>query len=80
MGDLRIRNFDDHAKIMLRDRAKREGTTLELLAKAILEQEAFRKRRELVEEMHRNLEEMRQKYGVMEDSTPGIRAERDERG
>ncbi len=77
MGEVRVRNLGDEVVYQLKERAKREGTSVEALLREFITREALRPRREFVAELRAHQEEMREKYGVLPDSTPGIRAERD---
>lgn len=80
MTDLRIRNMNDEALAELRARAKRDGVTLEALSRELLVEGAFRPRRALAAELAKFQEALREQYGILPDSTPGIREERDRRG
>lgn len=80
MTDVRVRDMNEDALAELRARAKRKGVTLESLMKDILVEGAFQPRRAIAAELAEFREGLRKKYGVLPDSTPGIREERDRRG
>lgn len=80
MGDVRVRNLDDNVVAEFKDRAKRNGRSLEAELREVLTAEAFRLRRELAERARQLRDELRAKYGEFPDSTPGIREERDRLG
>ncbi len=77
MGDLRVRELDDAVMMDLRDRAKREGTTVPGLVRRILTEERQRRRNRLIEDLDSLRDSIRAAHGELPDSTPGIRAERD---
>lgn len=77
MGDLRVRNLDDALVVELRDRARREGTSVPGLVRRILDEECRRRRDGLIAELADLQESIRLAHGTLPDSTPGIRAERD---
>lgn len=80
MGDVRVRNLDDNVVAELKDRAKRHGRSLESELRELLTKEAYRPRRELAARTKEMRDELRQQYGELSDSTPGIREERDRLG
>jgi len=80
MADVKIRNLDDGLHETYRRMADAAGISLEEQLRRVLEAHVKQERAALVERLQAGLDRMRDKYGVMEDSTPGIRAERDERG
>lgn len=80
MGDVRVRNLDDEIVEELKARARRHGKSLESELRAVLTAEARRPRQELSKRLQSFRDELRQQYGELPDSTPFIRAERDEWG
>ncbi len=80
MAEVRVRNIDDKVVVELKDRAKRHGRSLEAELREMITQEALRPRRELVGDLEQFSESLRAKYGMLPDSTPLIREERDRRG
>jgi plasmid stability protein len=79
MADVKIRNLDDQLHETYRAMAEAAGISLEEQLRRVLADYIKREREELVERLRVSLEEMREKYGVMEESWPGIREERDRR-
>lgn len=77
MGDVRVRNLDDEVVLVLKDRARRKGVSLEAELREVLSAEALRPRREWFQRLQEMHEDMRREFGVLPDSTPGIRAWRD---
>ncbi len=77
MGDVRVRDVDDRVVAELKAQARRHGRTLGEELRGILTDAAWRPRREVAAELRKFREEIRDKYGVLPDSTPGIRAWRD---
>ncbi len=80
MGDVRVRNLDDNVVAEFKDRAKRNGRSLEAELRDVLTTEAYRLRRELGDRAQQFREELRTKYGEFPDSTPDICEERDRVG
>lgn len=80
MAEVRVRNLDDWVVTELRARAKRHGNSLEGELRQVLKQEALRQKREAVAELKALRGELHEKYGLMSDSTAGIREDRDRRG
>lgn len=80
MGDVRIRNLSDEAVEQWKARARSQGHSLQEELRELLEAEAFRPRRELVRRLRAFQDGVREKYGELPDSTPGIREERERRG
>ncbi len=77
MPQLRVRNLDEWVCQALKDRARRNGHSLEAELRDLLRAEALRPKQELAAELHRLHDEQLSKYGVLTDSTPDIRADRD---
>lgn len=77
MPQLRVRNLEDWVCQALKDQARRNGHSLEAELRDLLRAEARRPKQELAAELHRLHHEQLAKYGVLPDSTPGLRADRD---
>jgi plasmid stability protein len=80
MADVRVRDLDDRVIAELKAQAKRHGKTFGEELRGLLTEAAWRPRREMVAELREHQEQMRAKYGVLPDSTPLIREERDRWG
>lgn len=80
MAEVRIRKLGDDVVGELKDRAKRHGRSLEAELRELLTNEARRPRRELVKDLETFSASLEAKYGLLPDSTPGIREERDRLG
>lgn len=77
MADVRVRDVDEDVVFALRAQARRRGKSLSGELRDLLTEAALQPRRELVARLKDHQERMRAKHGVLADSTPGIRAERD---
>lgn len=80
MAEVRVRDLDENVVGEFKDRAKRHGQSLEAELREFLTREALRPRRELVEDLERFSESLEAKYGLLSDSTPLIREDRDRHG
>jgi plasmid stability protein len=80
MADVKIRNLDDHLVEAYRQRAEAEGISLEEELRRALRDNLLKERRAWADRLMAAHAEFEAKYGVLPDSTPGIRADRDERG
>jgi plasmid stability protein len=80
MADVRVRNLDDTIVAQLKDQAKRHGRSLEGELREVLTELATRPRREIAAEATRLRESIKAESGILTDSTPLIRQERDLRG
>lgn len=80
VAEVRVRNLDDSVVQLLKDRARREGVSLEALLRQFLTVEAKRPRTTMVERLERHHEAFRNEYGVLPDSSALIRGERDRWG
>jgi plasmid stability protein len=80
MAEIRVRNIDDGVVELLRARAAREGLSLAGSVRQVLEAEALRPRQEMVARVRAWHDEMVRRHGLLPDSTPEIRAERNQRG
>lgn len=79
MAEVRVRKLPADVVGEWKDRAKRHGRSLEAELRELMISEAFRPRRELIEDLERFSDSLREKYGLLPDSTPLIREERDRR-
>lgn len=80
MGEVRVRRLDDAVIVLLKDRAARLGTSVEAILRSVITEEALRPKREMVERLLEHQRRMLDTCGVLPDSTPGIRQERDRLG
>ena len=80
MAEVKIRNLDDWVLASYRARAQSAGRSVEEELRHVLTEAALAARREWAEKLRQLHAEMEAKYGVLEDSTPGIREERDQMG
>ncbi len=77
MPDLKIRDVGDGVVNFYRQRAKANGVSLEEELRQTLADVQERVRVEWLERLTQAHLDQERKYGVLPDSTPGIRAERD---
>ncbi|MGD9815768.1 MAG: hypothetical protein AB7Q23_09590 [Hyphomonadaceae bacterium] len=80
MADVKIRNLDDGVRETYQRMAEAEGISLEEQLRRVLGEYLSQERRAMILEVEQGLARMRDKYGVLPDSTPGIRTDRDRRG
>ena len=80
MTDVRVRNLDDNVVAQLKDRARMNGRSLENEIREALTELATRSRREIVERTAQLRASIKAESGVLTDSAPFIREERDRRG
>lgn len=80
MGEIRIRELEDWVVSAYKARAEQAGRSLEEELRITLTDIMERNSDELLDRLDRHRKMMRDKYGVLPDSTPLIRADRDERG
>jgi plasmid stability protein len=80
MKELRIRKLDEWVVASLRARAKRHGRSLEAELRVLLAEEARRPRREFLERTRALRASIQAECGLLPDSTPLIREDRDARG
>jgi plasmid stability protein len=80
MTDVRVRDLDDDIVALLKDRARVNGRTLENELREALTELAMRSKRELVARVAQLRESIKAEAGVLTDSAPFIREERDRRG
>jgi len=79
MADVRVRNLDDDIVALLKDRARMNGRTLENELREALTELATRSTRELAEQAAELRAAIKAESGVLTDSAPFIREERDRR-
>jgi plasmid stability protein len=80
MADIRVRNLDENIVAQLKDQARLHGKSLEGELRDALTELATRPRREAAEEAAQLREAIKAESGILTDSTPLIREERDHRG
>ena len=80
MTDVRVRNLDDDIVALLKDRARMNGRSLENELREALTELATRPIRELAERAAQLRAEIKEESGVLSESAPFIREERDRRG
>jgi plasmid stability protein len=80
MGEVRVRDLDEGVVSALKDRARRHGKSLSEELREMLTREAFRPRQETIDRLQQLRDDIRAECGVLPDSTPFIRTERDRRG
>jgi plasmid stability protein len=77
MAEVKIRNLDDWVLASHRARAKAAGRSVEEELRHVLTEAALATRREWIEKLTRLQAGQEAKYGLLPDSTPGIREERE---
>lgn len=80
MADVKIRNLDDRLYETYRAMAAAAGISLEEQLRRVLSEHLSEERRAMIRDVEEGLKRMKSKHGVLPDSTPGIRADRDRRG
>jgi plasmid stability protein len=80
MTDVRVRDLDDDIVTLLKEQARGNQRTLENYIREVLTDLATRPRRELAERAARLRESIKAESGILTDSAPFIREERDRRG
>ena len=80
MADVKIRNLPDWVVASIRARAENEGRSLEEELRVLITDDAMKRRERTVKELRAFRNKMRDKYGALSDSTPGIREDRRARG
>ncbi|MBL0927329.1 MAG: hypothetical protein IBJ11_06720, partial [Phycisphaerales bacterium] len=76
MGEVRVRKLDVGDIFELKERAKRERTSVEAILRRVIAEEARRPRRELLAMVEEHQQQIRDTSGELPDSTPLIREER----
>lgn len=79
MTDVRIRNLDDDIVALLKDRARMNGRTLENELREALTELATQSKRELAKRAAKLRAAIKAESGVLTESAPFIREERDRR-
>jgi plasmid stability protein len=77
MAEVKIRDLSEHVVAFYRRRAASHGVSLEEELRRTLAEVQVETRRRLLEHIDAHRDELHGKYGIMPDSTPGVRAERD---
>ncbi len=80
MADVKVRNLPDWVVNSFKARANHAGRSLEEELRLLLTEAATQRRQETLRTIRAHQEKMRKKYGVLSDSTPGIREDRQARG
>jgi plasmid stability protein len=80
MTDVRVRDVDEEIVAQLKDRARANGRTLENELREALTELATRSRREIAESAAQLRASIKAESGVLTESAPFIREERDRRG
>ena len=80
MADVKIRKLPDWVVATFRSRAERAGRSLEEELRDFLTEEASRPQQKRRAELRAFRRMLRRKYGLLADSTGGIRKERAVRG
>lgn len=80
MADVKVRNLADDIVEAFKARASSAGRSLEEELRQTLTEEIRRERREFIQRLAEDDRRLRAEYGVMPDSTPGIRADRERHG
>ena len=80
MADIRVRNLDDNIVAQLKDQARMHGRSLEGELRDVLIELATRPRREAADQAARLREAIKAEFGILTDSAPLIRDDRDHRG
>jgi len=80
MTDVRVRNLDDDVVAQLKDRARMNGRSLENEIREALTELVAQPRREIAERAAQLRASIKAESGVLTDSAPFIREERDRRG
>jgi len=80
MADVKLRKLDDWVVEVYRTRARAAGHSLEEELRRAVTEAALKPQRAFARKAARLREKIKRKYGILSDSTPGIRAERDSRG
>jgi antitoxin FitA len=80
MTDVRVRDLDEDVVAQLKERARMNGRSLENEIREALTELATRPRREIAERAAQLRASIKAESGVLTDSAPFIREERDRRG
>ncbi len=77
MAELKIRDVSEKMVSFYRQRANAKGISLEEELRQTLGEAQAASRKQVMADIEAHLAEMERKYGILPDSTPGIRRERD---
>ncbi|MGH7242369.1 MAG: FitA-like ribbon-helix-helix domain-containing protein [Phycisphaerales bacterium] len=77
MGEVRIRNLEEEVVQALKAQAQRHGISFESELRQLLTDAAWRPRRQMVKELRKLQAKIRAEVGILSDSAPIIRAQRD---
>ncbi len=80
MADVKIRKLPDWVVAAYKVRAEHAGRSLEEELRNLLVDGASNSRKDLVRKVRASRARLRRRFGVLSDSTPGIREERESRG
>lgn len=80
MADVQIRELPDSVIAMFRARAAAAGRSVEEELRLLIIEAASRSRQEMVAELRAFRDKLEQEYGLLSDSTEGIRQDRESRG
>lgn len=80
MAQIKVRELDDWIVSVLRENASLEGQSLEQHLRDLLKEAALANQKRFAEEQLAHLSAFESKHGVLPDSTPGIRSDRELRG
>jgi len=80
MADVQIRELPDSVIAMFRARAAAAGRSVEEELRLLIIEAASRSRQEMVAELRTFRDKLEQEYGLLSDSTEGIRQDRESRG
>ena len=77
MAQIHVRNLDDWIVASFRERAQRNGRSLEAELREALRDEALRSRRRIAGELKTLRDRMEEQYGPLADTTAVLRQMRD---
>ena len=80
MADVTICELPEPVIAMFRERAAAAGRSVEEELRLLIIEAASRSRQEMVAELRAFRDKLEQEYGILSDSTEGIRQERESRG
>ena len=80
MADVQIRELPDSVIAMFRARAAAAGRSVEEELRLLIIEAASRSRQDMVAELRAFRDKLEQEYGILSDSTEGIRQDRESRG
>jgi len=80
MADVKVRKLDDWVVATIRTRAQRAGRSLEQELRRMLTEAVLNAQRDFGERAAALRRDLRKRHGILADSTPGIREDRESRG